>query len=224
MVTEGNVNGLNCPQDKCDTQADGSLVKQIVDKDIFERYDSLLLARTLETMSDIAYCPRTACQCPLLIDVCGRIGTCPACNFTFCPFCKMAYHGIAPCNLKSALKKQIFDDYVNGDVVKKAELESRHGKRTITTLVEEMLSENWIGSNSKGCPRCQVLIEKSDGCNKMTCFRCGSFFCWLCMKVLKAANPYTHYSEKGSECYNRLYPEDMLDDEFMFEPGAFLNF
>lgn len=224
MITEGSVHSLNCPHDKCSTQADGSFVKEIVNDESFERYDSLLLVRTLETMSDIAYCPRSACQCPLLIDVCGRIGTCPACNFVFCPFCKMAYHGVAPCNFSSTMKQQICNDYLQGDSTKKAELETRHGKRAIKSLVEDHLSEKWIGSNSKHCPHCNASIEKTEGCNKMTCFRCGIFFCWLCKKQLKASNPYAHYSERGSECYDKLFPDEYMDDEFMFQPGAFLNY
>ena len=224
LINEGNVSSLNCPYDKCSTQADGTLVKQIVSKSYFERYDSLLLSRTLETMSDIAYCPRKACQCPLLIDVSGRMGTCPACQFVFCPFCKMAYHGVAPCKFDPALRKQICEDYLQGDEFRKSEIENRHGKRIIKSLVEQVLSEEWLGTYSKPCPHCNASIEKTEGCNKMTCYKCGTYFCWLCRKQLNSANPYNHYKEKGSECYNRLFPPEYMDDEFIFEPGEFLNF
>lgn len=225
MISDGSVNSLNCLHDKCNTQADGTLVKQIVSKDCFERYDLLLLSRTLDTMSDIAYCPRKACQCPLLIDVSGRMGTCPACKYVFCPFCKMAYHGVAPCKFDPALKRQICQDYLHGDAFKKSEIENRHGKRVIKTLVEEVLSEEWLGSNSKPCPHCNASIEKTEGCNKMTCFKCGTYFCWLCGKQLSPTNPYRHYSEKGSACYDRLFPPDYMEEDFMFDimPGEFLN-
>lgn len=226
-IAEGNVHTLNCPHDKCTTQADSTLVRQIVSKDVFDRYDSLLLSRTLETMSDIAYCPRQTCQCALLVDICERIGTCPACNFVFCPFCKRAYHGVAPCRFNSKMKGQICKDYLEGDASRKAELESHYGKRTVKCLVEEVLSEEWLGTNSKPCPHCNASIEKTDGCNKIICFRCGTYFCWLCLKQLNTSNPYAHYSDKSSECYNKLFPPDFVDEEdfeIMFEPGEFLGY
>ncbi|KAL5477449.1 hypothetical protein EMCRGX_G024248 [Ephydatia muelleri] len=34
--------------------------------------------------------------------------------------------------------------------------------------------------NCQKCPLCRVYIERSTGCNHMTCRRCGSEFCYLC--------------------------------------------
>ena len=34
--------------------------------------------------------------------------------------------------------------------------------------------------NCQKCPLCRVYIERSTGCNHMTCGRCGSEFCYLC--------------------------------------------
>jgi len=34
--------------------------------------------------------------------------------------------------------------------------------------------------NWKRCPTCQVFIERTEGCNHMTC-RCGHNFCYVCL-------------------------------------------
>ncbi|KAG8196622.1 hypothetical protein JTE90_014179 [Oedothorax gibbosus] len=165
---------------ECSSELDESSFKKLVRPDLYKRYDRLLLSTTLESMSDITYCPRKDCQCACIIDTCGRMGTCPACRFVFCPFCKMTYHGVAPCNFKSEQRKRIFYEYTKGDFSVKASMEKCYGKRVLKALVEDTLSERWKTSNSQNCPHCRATIEKDEGCNKMTCIKCGSVFCWLC--------------------------------------------
>ena len=43
---------------------------------------------------------------------------------------------------------------------------------------------------SKRCPACGMAIQKSAGCNKMTCGNCGAFFCWRCNKEVDG---YDHF-------------------------------
>ena len=43
--------------------------------------------------------------------------------------------------------------------------------------------ENFVkNSNYKYCPKCKVKVEKSEGCNHMTCVICKYEFCWICLK------------------------------------------
>lgn len=77
-------------------------VKELVNDKEFERYDQLLLQSTLETMADIVYCPRHLCESPVIVeDSNSKMGRCPSCQFVFCTLCKLSYHGLSPCRIKS---------------------------------------------------------------------------------------------------------------------------
>lgn len=47
---------------------------------------------------------------------------------------------------------------------------------------EDAGTSQWIKANTRACPKCQGVIEKGGGCNRMTCRHCNYMFCWLCMQ------------------------------------------
>jgi len=49
----------------------------------------------------------------------------------------------------------------------------------------------------KDCPKCTTPIEKTEGCNHMTCGGCGAHLCWVCLKA---------FSESG-RCYDHMRAE-----------------
>jgi hypothetical protein len=53
--------------------------------------------------------------------------------------------------------------------------------------------------NIKDCPKCSTPMEKTDGCNHMTCGGCKAHICWVCLAVFEASGPcYSHLrSEHG---------------------------
>lgn len=52
-----------------------------------------------------------------------------------------------------------------------------------TTAAEanEAASSRWLADRSKPCPKCSSPIEKTEGCNHMTCKKCKHDFCWVCL-------------------------------------------
>ncbi|KAG7448025.1 uncharacterized protein BT62DRAFT_965815 [Guyanagaster necrorhizus] len=60
---------------------------------------------------------------------------------------------------------------------------------------QERMSEAWLLQQRgiKKCPTCSRLLEKTEGCNHMSC-PCGAHICWRCMGVFDADKIYDHMS------------------------------
>lgn len=43
-------------------------------------------------------------------------------------------------------------------------------------------NEHWLKANTKPCPKCNVNIEKNEGCKHMTCKHCMHEFYWCCLQ------------------------------------------
>lgn len=225
QIESGCSNLMRCPQEGCGAQALPTQVKALVGEALGVRYEESLLSAYLDSQADLTYCPRQLCQQPVVTDPDLPLAQCPTCNFVFCLYCRMVYHGVQPCRLKPGEQRKIRDQYLAASPAEMQEMEKRYGRRTLRLVVDESLSQDWIEVNSKKCPHCGISIEKEDGCNKMTCWRCGTYFCWLCLLTLKSStNPYQHFSDAKSPCFNKLFEglegaEDMDDNH---EMGEFL--
>jgi IBR domain, a half RING-finger domain/Zinc finger, C3HC4 type (RING finger) len=46
-------------------------------------------------------------------------------------------------------------------------------------------SDFWVKKNSKPCPGCHAPIEKTEGCNYMSCTQCQYAFCWICLMQMR---------------------------------------
>ncbi|XP_011501033.1 PREDICTED: E3 ubiquitin-protein ligase RNF14-like [Ceratosolen solmsi marchali] len=224
-IKEGTVQNILCPKENCKSEVSPGQIKDLVSTELFSKYDSILLNITLDTMTDIIYCPRKSCQYPVSQEPNEIMANCPICQYVFCIFCKAVYHGIAPCKI-TIEKQNLAKEYQEASNEKKSELEQRYGKKQLQMLVENSMTENWIHTNSQKCPHCNTAIEKSDGCNKMTCWKCNTFFCWICNVQLNRGDPYIHYRDPHSKCFNMLYhgliinendEEEFENDEYYFD-------
>ena len=77
-------------------------------------------------------------------------------------------------------------------------LKPPHGNANCQSLDKKFLS--WKnGKRVKKCPRCEIFIEKNEGCNHMTCCNCMYQWCWLC----EGKYDYDHYS--SGKCRGHQY-------------------
>lgn len=58
-----------------------------------------------------------------------------------------------------AEKQRLLKEYQSASNEKKAEMEKYYGKKQLQTLIENVMSENWINDNSHNCPHCKTAIE-----------------------------------------------------------------
>jgi E3 ubiquitin-protein ligase RNF14 len=108
-----------------------------------------------------------------------RLRICEDCELAFCRVCLATWHG----------------EYVR-----------QCWPRTADELTEdELATRSYLIKNTSPCPTCSFAIQKSMGCNHITCFNCRGHFCYLCSAWLDPSNPYEHFNKPGSSCHQRLW-------------------
>lgn len=203
-IKYGSTESLVCAQEDCGVEIPVSLIRDLVSKELFDQFDKIMLNKTLDNISNMTYCPRIHCQYPISNKSEDGLAVCPNCEHAFCIFCKRPYHAVEGCKLQSHEKKELIEAYQNGTYEEKLKLEKRYSKKQLTELVSTAQSELWMMQNSKKCPCCHVNIEKNYGCNKIICWKCQAHFCWLCLTRLPSVNPYAHFQDPRSKCFNLL--------------------
>uniref|UniRef100_A0ACD5UL99 Uncharacterized protein n=1 Tax=Avena sativa TaxID=4498 RepID=A0ACD5UL99_AVESA len=197
-VKEGTVLKLTCPDTKCGGVVSPNILKTLLEEDEFERWEGLLLQRTLDAMNDLVYCPR--CETACLEDECND-AVCPSCLFSFCTLCTNHRHVGKDC-MTPEERIRILEERL-----KSKKLQSDQKK------IDEARSLQTIMRDAKQCPRCKMAISKIEGCNKMTCSNCGHYFCYVCNSAIAG---YDHFG--SGAC--RLFSWDDLDRwEARMNPG-----
>ncbi|KAI9105291.1 hypothetical protein DFS34DRAFT_2857 [Phlyctochytrium arcticum] len=64
---------------------------------------------------------------------------------------------------------------------------------------------------TRSCPSCTVTIEKTDGCDHITCASCSAHFCWRCAAPFSEHVIYEHiYTCSGDDAYREHGPGDEI--------------
>ena len=125
------------------------------------------LALKLETISlnhlaennseEVTFCPTAGCNYMCFYDKNEYHLNCPLCKKSYCLKCRTEWHLNKTCQ-----------EYQSEKSVKENDIK-----------FEEYVK----GNNFKQCPNCKRWVEKTYGCNHITC-RCGTHFCYRCGKLM----------------------------------------
>ncbi|KAL3700597.1 hypothetical protein R1sor_018619 [Riccia sorocarpa] len=181
-VKEGSVNKLNCPDTSCRGSIPPYVLKELLEEEVFQRWDNLVLQRTLDSMVDIVYCPRCETVC---IEEKDNFVQCTQCLYTFCSLCRQSWHVGQEC-MSTEARLRILEERQKGSKI------GEDQRRKEQALINEMMNMQYVRREAKQCPKCKMAISKSEGCNKMVCSNCGQYFCFKCGKKIDG---YDHFGD-----------------------------
>lgn len=166
-------------------------------------------------------CPRTGCSEQIFREnVSDPLVRCKRCKYAFCSDCQHSWHGsYKSCSSKvvgkyAGIPVEALDQWLemSDDSIGKRKLGYQYGralmKKTADEYLMDRLLDDMINDGSLGlhrCPTCGLIIERLDGCNKMCCSSCRTFFCNLCGCYLDHGDPYGHFRDPRSSCYRKLF-------------------
>ncbi|KAI0307581.1 RWD-domain-containing protein [Multifurca ochricompacta] len=227
-IAEGDVTRVGCLDPQCvkeGQEADEDEVRRAVTEEETRRWKWLREKKAAEGDPSTVLCPMFLCQTPVQKPSGGdfqdgtgweRLRTCHRCNYSFCSFCKRTWHGpLSDCPIQVAEKLVIEYMETAEDSPVRKRMEQRYGKKNLEKLVvkyeEDRANREWLKKSTMACPSCHVHVEKSMGCNHMTCSKCKQHFCYRCGFKLQASNPYEHFSTLGRGCYSMLFDDVVVD-------------
>lgn len=193
-----------------------SLVSRFVDLYLKQQYNLI----TKLFPARLVPCPRQGCSEMIFREnTADPLVICRKCHYAFCSSCSKLWHGtFVVCDKKDrmylAIPVEALEQWLEAEPGSpdRTRLGYLYGKMLMRKTADEylmdkkfneMLSDECLGLHK--CPTCEIIIQRSDGCNKMCCTSCKTFFCNLCGCYLDYSRPYFHYQDPESECYGRLF-------------------
>jgi len=109
----------------------------------------------------------------------------------FCFECGEAVHWPLTCERLAEWKNRVSDEI--------GKVDGENGDSGFNELAQKI----WLKANTRPCPKCQVPIEKADGCNHMVCHSCHHEFCWICRQDWRL-----HSTDTGGFFRCNIWKED----------------
>lgn len=215
MAPPINLDALQTILDSCNNGAE--LFRKYVK--LHEDHQHMLIAKLFPHR--LVGCPRA--KCPAMIfreNMVQRLVICRNCDYAFCYTCRKSYHSDSiDCaktrkNLQySGVPIEAMEVWLeNNDSKERSALRYKYGFELMQKMSNEYLMDKLFNEllqdqsqDFSKCPTCDIVIQRMDGCNKMRCLSCYTFFCNICGSFLDHSQPYEHFNNKASTCYGKLF-------------------
>jgi hypothetical protein len=145
---------LVCPLPECRQEINMIDISERIEPSELAKFEEFTFNHFVQRhMDDMTCCPTA--DCGYVFTWLGDISmfVCPVCKQEYCLTCKCIYHRGKSCEEYQRDKKD--------------------------EPLDRAFMEFARGAKYKMCSRCKFWVEKSDGCDHMTC-RCGYEFCYVC--------------------------------------------
>ncbi|KAE8602347.1 hypothetical protein XENTR_v10013956 [Xenopus tropicalis] len=180
---------IRCPITECNKHLDESTILYSLPHDDIIKYKYFLeLSRVDSSTKPCPQCKhfttfRSKTHIPNLTKSENKLKIqCPSCQFIWCFKCHAPWHEGVNCR-----------EYKKGDkLLRHWANEIEHGQR-----------------NAQKCPRCKVHIQRTEGCDHMTCSQCNTNFCYRCGERYRQLRFFGDHTSNLSifGCKYRYLPE-----------------
>ena len=172
-----NQSELICPKSECRKEINFYILKDFLPKDLFEKYDCLLLNTSLYNQQKNP----------------EKIITCPGCKTSYMIWENASYFTCIICKKTICSNVQCFGDWDKHEKLSCLEYKKKWLRNGKNEAFEKMKEENkWVY-----CPKCKATIEKIKGCNYVKCesniCQKKTIFCSLCSEVLNENDLKNHF-------------------------------
>jgi ATP-dependent RNA helicase DHX8/PRP22 len=148
-----------------------NLSRRIVGFDLRSFVANSLRSHAATNPNLVRYCPTPDCPIVYTVshdNVMGERFFCANCGASTCTKCHDTFHERITCEENKA---------------------SKEGCKEL---------DEWMQKNKKSrkrCPKCNIPIEKNEGCNHIHCHQCSADICWVCLK----------YFDTDEDCYHHMH-------------------
>uniref|UniRef100_A0A1A8C135 RanBP-type and C3HC4-type zinc finger-containing protein 1 n=1 Tax=Nothobranchius kadleci TaxID=1051664 RepID=A0A1A8C135_NOTKA len=150
---------VSCP-DNCDSKLLDREIKELLTEEELQRFLELRLNIAESRSEHSFHCQTPNCRGWCIYEDDINEFNCPLCNETNCILCRAIHNGM---NCK---------DYQD-------DLRIRAENDKAAQQTKQMLDNLLQNGEAMKCPRCDIIVQKKDGCDWICCLMCKTEICWV---------------------------------------------